>query len=164
MCECQAGCMLLMQKHDIVYWQVGDAVADRGYTYPINSGNAGIVLLRKFVREGSIFPGMHSSWPFVRSRRLSLSAGLCLGCLPGRRGRSWGRGRGGAAPRSVASPHRGRARPSCTPLSFVARRWLRPWPAAACRSPFALSTLARCPLPTNAASGNQCRLQRAAYR
>lgn len=101
---------------------------------------------------------------FFRNRRLSLSAGLGLGCLLGRRGRSWGRGRGGAAPRSVASPHRGRARPSCTPLSFVARHSLRPWPAAACRSPFALSTLARCPLPTNAASENRCRLQRAAYR
>ena len=153
-----------MQKHDIVYWQVGDAVADRGYTYPINSGNAGIVLLREFVGEDSIFPGMHLSWLFFRSRRLSLSVGLGLGCLPGCRGRSWGRGRGDAAPRSVASPHRGLARPSCRPLSSAARRCLRPWPAAACRSPFALSTLARCPLPTNAASGNRCRLQRAAYR
>ena len=50
-----------MQKHDIVYWQVGDAVVGRGHTYPINSGDAGIVLLREFVGEGSIFPSGHSS-------------------------------------------------------------------------------------------------------
>lgn len=65
-----------MQEDDIVYWQVGDAVVGRGHTYPINSGDAGIVLLREFVREGSIFPGRHSSWFFVRNRRLSLPVGL----------------------------------------------------------------------------------------
>jgi len=53
--------MLLLQEYGIVYWQVGDVVADRGYTYPINSGNAGIVLLREFVREGSIFLGRYLS-------------------------------------------------------------------------------------------------------